>query len=250
VASGGPRNGSITRFKRRSNGALRYKGCFSNGGAHGCRTPTHDSLKGASSVAVSPDGESVYATSRDGITAFERSASGALAYRGCFVNRGHLGCQAGTNNTLRQSWDLAVSPDGNSLYVASSSAITDFRRGPNGALTYGGCVANRGSLGCQDPVHDSLRFPRGLALSPDGASVYVASTGAHSVTHLERAADGALSWGGCFANQGARGCEVPIHDSLRRALDVAVSADDYSVYVVAPISANAITLFDRESPGR
>jgi DNA-binding beta-propeller fold protein YncE len=239
---------AITRFKRHSNGVLRYGGCFANGGAHGCRRPRHDSLWGSSGVAVSPDGKSLYVASTTGVTAFRRSANGALAYRGCFANQGHHGCQAGTHNSLRKSRDLAVSADGKSLYVASAGAITAFGRAPNGHLAYQGCIANRGTLGCEAPVHDSLRFPNDLTVSRDGSSVYVASIVANSITAFTRASDGTLTYGDCFANQGGRGCELPGHDSLGYAHGVAVTRDGRSVYVAAD-KGKSITLFSREVSG-
>jgi sugar lactone lactonase YvrE len=148
---------------------------------------------------------------------------------------------------VRKSRAVAVSPDGRSLYDASSSGITTFKRSVSGALTYDGCIENHGTHGCQAPVHDSLRFPNDLALSRDGESVYVASSFADSITDLKRADDGTLTYGGCFADEGVRGCQVPVHDSLSRALGVAVSADGRSVYVAASQPANASTSFSREN---
>src|SRR5204862_278242 len=109
-------------------GDLAYVGCVANRSANGCQQAAHNSLDGAAGVAVSRDDKSVYVASATGVTAFKRAATGALAYRGCFANQGHHGCQAGTHNSLRKSRDLAVSADGKSLYVASAGAITAFGR--------------------------------------------------------------------------------------------------------------------------
>ncbi|MGH2967267.1 MAG: hypothetical protein ACRDMH_18055 [Solirubrobacterales bacterium] len=255
VASGGhsgfPTRGqlggnSITRFKRHSNGAISYGGCIANNGSHGCRQPAHNSLYGLSGVTVSPDGESVYVASATGITAFKRSGNGALTYRGCFANQGHHGCQVATLDSLRRSRDVAVTPDGSSLYVASNGALTTFGRSGNGALTYRGCFANKGDNGCAPPIHNSLRYPNDLAISRDSESVYVASIVASSVTAFRRAPDGALTDVDCVANHGGRGCRFPLHDSLGLATGVAVSRDGRSVYVVAG-KGRSITLFSRES---
>ncbi len=253
VASAGhpafPRRGSqggnsITRFARHPNGAIGYRGCIANHGDHGCGKPVHDSLYGSLGVTVSPDGKSVYVASTTGITTFARHRHGALAYRSCIANQGHHGCAVAARDSLRKSRDIAVTADGESLYVASSGAITWLGRAANGQLTYEGCMANRGESGCQAPVHDSLRFPNDLALSRDGESVYVASL-IGSITELERASDGALTFGTCFANEGARGCELPLHDSLGYARGVTVSRDGRSVYVAA-YNGNSITQFSRE----
>ena len=249
VASYRPSGGPLTRFRRRPNGALRYGGCFASEGQRGCQTPTHNSLYFSYDVEVSPDGGEVYVGSRNGITTFKRGANGALAYGGCLADGGRQGCQMATHSSLQGSRDLAISPDGNSLYVASFDSITRFQRAADGALTYDDCMANGGAHGCQAPVHDSLRSPNDLAVSRDGESVYVASGWDNSITAFGRAFDGTLTYGECFANQGALGCEAPSHDSLGYASGVAVSRDGRSVYVAAGRTSHAITTFSRETSG-
>jgi DNA-binding beta-propeller fold protein YncE len=245
VATGGH---SITRFKLRSNGALKYRGCFANFGDHGCKSPGNDSLTFAHGVAVSPDDNSVYVASAGAITRFDRSATGALKYRSCIANQRHDGCHPLAHGSLGLSREVTVSPDGTSVYVASHGGVTHFGRAPNGRLAYEGCIANGGAHGCQAAVHDSLSAPNGLALSRDGESVYVVSARDDAITAIRRGPDGALTYGGCFANEGALGCEAPIHDSLDAAFGVAVSQDGRSVYAVAAGTADSITLFRRERP--
>jgi DNA-binding beta-propeller fold protein YncE len=57
---------------------------------------------------------------------------GALTYRGCIANAGADGCTAPANDSLDGAVGVSVSPDGNSVYVASnaSDAITSFDRAP------------------------------------------------------------------------------------------------------------------------
>ena len=76
-----------------------------------------------------------------------------------------------------------MSPDGRSAYVASffSSAVDVFDRDTaTGALVQkagaAGCIADTPTAGCTDGR--SLAGPRGVAVSPDGLSVYVASSAA------------------------------------------------------------------------
>ena len=83
-----------------------------------------------------------------------------------------------------------MSPDGKSVYVASAdgNSITRLKRNAtSGALTYKDCIANGGANGCAAPVHDSLGGAQGVAVSPDGNSVYLASFGADSITNFDRA---------------------------------------------------------------
>lgn len=233
-------------------GALTYKGCFANRGEGGCKTPKHDSLTYATGTAVSPDGRSVYVVGFSGITTFVRGRSGALSFAGCIgediLGVGDNGCKLPRHNSLVGSFDVAVSPDGKSVYVASYEygSITRFDRAPDGTLTYRGCFADRGKGGCQTPRHDSLSFATGLAVSPDGRSVYVASYGGDSVTRFKRGPNGALTYGGCFADGGEQDCKRPHHDSLEEAAGVAVSPDGRSVYV---IGEDAVTRFDRRAGG-
>src|SRR5204863_224334 len=77
-----------------------------------------------------------------------------------------------------------------SVYVASEAgnSITHLIRDTtNGLISYQGCIANGGANGCVDPPQDSLAGARGVAISPDGTSVYVAGNASNSVSGFVRA---------------------------------------------------------------
>jgi DNA-binding beta-propeller fold protein YncE len=245
---------SITRFRRSPNGALIYRGCFANDGAHGCRNAKHDSLGGAFDVVVSPDGQSVYVASLrgDAITRFDRRQNGALIYRGCFADGGAHGCRDLPHDSLGGADALAVSPDGESVYVAAlrANAITAFQRSPGGSLVPGGCIANSGAHGCQAPPQDSLHAANGLAVSPDDDSVVATAMsgptvngGPGAVSWFDRRFDGSLGPRGCFADGGKHDCRPPRLDSVGSPESVAVSPGGGSVYVGS--FGRALSIFTR-----
>ena len=259
----GQRTNAITRFKLGSTGQLRYRSCLANGGAHGgtggCAKPPRNSLDSNEAMAMSPDGSSAYVVSSDSdsITRFARRAKGALVYRGCIANGGARGCKRAKHGSLGGAFDVAVSPDGRSVYVASmdGDSITRFNRDPTGALTYKGCFANGHAHGCRAPDHDSLGGAVALAVSPDGESVYVASLRAGAVTHFDRSTGGRLEFAGCIANWGSHGCREPDQNSLNAADGIAVSPDGASVYATSMTGPTinggpgAVTAFQRNPDG-
>ncbi|MDX6638161.1 MAG: 6-phosphogluconolactonase [Solirubrobacterales bacterium] len=244
---------SITRFSRAADGSLTYEDCIANGGFTGCVDPPNEALGGAYGVAVSRDDKSVYVvsgfSSSSSISRFDRAADGSLTYEDCIANGGQNGCTAAGHDSLEGAEGVAVSRDGNSVYVASplAGSITRFNRAADGSLTYEDCIADAGANGCVVPAHDSLAGAAGVTVSPNGNSVYVAS-GADAISRLNRAADGSLTYEDCIANAGKHGCTAPGHNSLGAAASIAVSADKKSLYV-ASVTGNSISRFDRAADG-
>jgi 6-phosphogluconolactonase (cycloisomerase 2 family) len=115
------------------------------------------------------------------------------------------------------------------------------------AATLCGCAATSGPLVYAEAVRDGLAGvsgidePSAIAISPDGAQVYVAGSGANAVAIFARDADtGTLRQAG-VARDGVRGV-----DGLDQPGDVAISPDGAHVYV-AGFDADALAVFARDA---
>ena len=253
------RSDAIAIFRRNSStGALTQPrgaaGCIAAKGASGCASAV--GLDGPNSVAVSPDGLSVYATSRasNTVSVFRRSRStGALAQlpagAGCISGLPVPNCANG--RALVAPDVVIVSPDGKNVYVGSffGNAVASFERSrATGALTQpdgsAGCIAEATS-GCAPGF--ALGAPEGMAISGDGARVYVASALSNAIAVLSRdRSSGALTQAtdgsGCIANAPLTGCVTGVQ--LDGANAVAVSPIRGDVYVTSLFS-NSVTSFSR-----
>jgi DNA-binding beta-propeller fold protein YncE len=253
------RSDAIAIFSRNSStGALAQPrgaaGCVAVKGASGCASAV--GLNSPNSVAVSPDGLNVYATSRasNTVSVFRRNrSSGALtqlpAGAGCISGLPVPNCANG--RALVAPDVVIVSPDGKSVYVGSffGNAVASFERSrSSGALTQpdgsAGCIAEATS-GCGTGF--ALAAPEGMAISSDGTRVYVASALSNAVAVLSRdpstgiltqATDGS----GCIANAPLTGCAPGVQ--LDGANAVAVSPMRGDVYVTSLFS-NSVTSFSR-----
>jgi 6-phosphogluconolactonase (cycloisomerase 2 family) len=109
-----------------------------------------------------------------------------------------------------------------------------------------GCATASGPLVFAEAVRDGeagvtgIDEPAAIAISPDGAQVYVAGSGANAVAIFARdAATGALHPAG-VVRDGARGV-----DGLDQPGDIALSPDGANVYV-AGFDADALAVFARD----
>ncbi|HUB35614.1 MAG TPA: beta-propeller fold lactonase family protein [Solirubrobacteraceae bacterium] len=256
------RSNAIAVFARNAKtGALTQAagaaGCIAAAGAEGC-APAR-ALGAPNSVAVSPDGRSVYATSlaSDAVDVFARDPStGALtqpAAGGCIANAPTVGCVTG--RALSGPDVVSVSPDGESVYVGAftGNAIAVFARNPStGALTQPadttGCIVQAPTANCATGL--ALGAPEGLAVSPDGKSVYVAAALSNALDVFARnPTSGALTQAGggagCIVDSPLSGCTLGTE--LAGADAVTVSPDGADVYVTSLLS-NSLTSFIR-TPG-
>jgi len=206
-------------------------------------------LNQVAQIALSPDSHQLYAVSTvdSALTVFDRGATGALTQRAqCFRYDGLQGCDTGLG--MQGARAVAVSPDGKSVYVGSSSgnlAVLD--RAADGSLHQKPLPdACFGFGGCQ--AASNMGAPRSIAISPDGTTLYVASPS--SITVFDRDSDGSLHQkpgnNGCITQSVVAGCaQVPQISNLR---DIVVSPDGHNVYAGSP-GFGAILTFDRAPTG-
>ena len=250
---------SLVRFKRdRRSGALTPKGCISEVGAG--NNPDHCGQRSGGlnepyygSVAVSPDGTSVYTAGSAGpsIGRFKRNTTtGALTPKGCIANATNNpeGCKQ-TTTTLANPYVVALSSDGKSLYASDyfNSAVVRFRRKGTGALIPRGCVADTAHNpgGCAQTAR-GLYGNQWVAVSEDGRSVYAAGTIDNAVVRLARdKATGAVAPRGCVADPANNlGACAQTASGLDAVQTLALSDDGKSLYAAGTLD-NAIVRFNR-----
>lgn len=203
-------------------------------------------IDGPLDIQLSPDGLNLYVASarNNSIIVLARDpASGALD----FIERISATAQPGLGGVRR----LLVSPDGRHVYAAGAqaNALVAFARdsGDNGTLSALQVEVNCTDVSCADRARWLLR-PSGLALSPDSATLYVASRSGNAVQAYRRNVDpGADDFGKVSLVAEYRSGSAGIVD-LSGAVDLAVSPDGAQLYVSAE-GEDAVARFNRNGDG-
>jgi DNA-binding beta-propeller fold protein YncE len=217
-------------------------------------------LDRSSSVAVSPDGKSVYAASflNHAVVRFNRnSTTGALTFGECIEAVTDIeGTACSDAPGLLGANSVAVSRDGRSVYVASltDDAIVRFNRDTTtGDIGFAQCFQDRADSPTDAPEcmnTSGLNGAGGVAAAPDGRSLYVASLADDAVMRFSRnATTGALAFAQCFDDQDTNpeaACTGA--PGLDDATSVEVSRDGKSLYAAAA-EDDAIVRFNRTTIG-
>ncbi|HEX8121829.1 MAG TPA: beta-propeller fold lactonase family protein [Solirubrobacteraceae bacterium] len=155
---------------------------------------------------------------------------------------------------LTSAQAIALSPDGRHAYVASSTsdAVTAYARdGETGVLSAvpGGCLSQTAKTGCA--TANGLDGAQGVAVSPDGARVYVGSLVSDSVAVFTRDPEtGVLTQApgaaGCVSQGGVGGCTAG--RGLDHVAGIAVADDSQTVYA-AGRGSDAVAVLRRTTDG-
>jgi DNA-binding beta-propeller fold protein YncE len=252
-------NGSLTVLDRNPASGVLSEGkgvsCFSHDGSGGA-CQKDPAVTKAFDLAVSPDGKSVYSLNGDinRFAAFSRDpASGQLTQLPSAVACIPSAPVCERTDTFGDQGEIAVSPDGKSLYLAAvEGKIGIFDRNQQtGELTQKqgalGCVSENGKEGCTPGK--GLREAEGIVVSPDGRNVYTSAYfGSALVAILDRdPATGALTQSqgkeGCISRADAKeGCETG--RAFGASTGLTISPDGKDVYV-ASSGSNGVATFAR-----
>jgi DNA-binding beta-propeller fold protein YncE len=241
--------GAVDELQRNaSDGALKFEGCIGSGGCAPVSGPS-EALRLAFAVVVSPDGKNVYVSGQGAsIATFSRNASdGALTFRGCVGNYNE--CVQPNPLAINEPTSLAISPDGTSLYAGNfANGVVDvLSRNPStGALTFAGCNgALSGEPGaCTEMPSGNPEGPLTVAISPDGADLYVA--GDQGVYEYQRGPAGALAFAGCVGKQAGVCTAIVPEEALSFSVSLALSPNGASLYAGTEV-AKDLDVFGRET---
>jgi DNA-binding beta-propeller fold protein YncE len=241
-------------------------GCIAESAGSGCAAGV--ALGAVEGLAISTDGTAVYAGAAlsNSLTVLTRDPStGALTQAtngsGCIVNATLAGCTVGVQ--LSGANAVAVSPKGGDVYVTSlfSNSVTSFTSTSSASVLaqmpgVTACTVWLRAVGCS--FGHALNAPEGLAISPDGKSIYAAAFLSGAIDVFDRFPKAGPEEGekpepagrvtqkptrsGCLAPKSVPGCSPG--RALGGVSSIAVSPDGRFVYSTA-FGSNAVDVFRR-----
>jgi 6-phosphogluconolactonase (cycloisomerase 2 family) len=262
-----PASNAIAVFTRNANGTLTQKqgtnGCVVDVSAQTGTGAPADTCAGARAlrtpqwVAVSPDGNNLYAASQtsNAIAVFEITPSGNLSEvdGGCVQAPPVTDTGCSSAGALTDAFRVAVSPDGKHVYagtVAGQSIVAFNRNTTSGALTTipGACVAPTSADGCT--ALSDMGSITDVAFAKGGAHMYAALNANDRVLLFDRKPDGRFTRrpgsAGCLSDAAATNCRTGV--PLDYAHRLAISRDERHVYVAA-FDSGAVTELTRDPDG-
>jgi DNA-binding beta-propeller fold protein YncE len=240
-------------------------GCIAESASSGCATGI--ALGAVEGLAISADGSTVYAGAAlsNALAVLSRDpATGALAQAtasGCIVDVALTGCTTGVQ--LSGANAVAVSPKGGDVYVTSlfANSVTSFTSTSSASVLaqlpgVTACTVWLRAVGCS--FGHALSAPEGLAVSPDGTSLYTAAFLTGAIGVFDRFPKAGPEEGeqpepagrvtqkpnraGCLAAKSVPGCSPG--RALGGVSSIAISPDGRFVYSTA-FGSNAVDIFRR-----
>jgi len=205
-------------------------------------------LTGVRQLVVSADGASLYAAGAgaDAVAVFDRNpVTGELTFLEAEINDTDDADDAGPAvNAMRQPSGLALSANGEHLYVASrgGNAVQVFDRDSDAGSAKQGRLSFQlayvdGLLGIDDLVGAYA-----VTVSEDGNHVYVSAENENAVVLFDRSADGTLETRRVWRH------DVASLPGLTGAQGLALTRDGLDLFVVG-LSDSSLTVFERMQPG-
>lgn len=248
-------------FERSSPTTLALRDTYVDGGQDELGTTISDMVR-PRYLVISSDGANVYLATSNGnaVVAFARNVeTGKLRFLHSVKEGDSYGCIPapcdGTIDGMQDAYGLALSPDGQFLYVTGSgdSAITVLRRNlSTGAIRTRFLNNDTGAAFVQTISDPNLANGRGVVVSPDGNNVYAVSNTQDALVSLLRdpvagtlSAPQAIRDGDTFGSPP----QALVVDGLDTPVDVTISPDGGQVYVASQ-GDNAVALFQRDQTNK
>jgi 6-phosphogluconolactonase (cycloisomerase 2 family) len=206
-------------------------------------------------IAIAPNDRFVYVTQDFAMSTFQRDpGSGALGFLGCLtaLSGNEAPCVHTKKGVVDDPRGLLIAPDGRSLYLANQhgGSVATFDLNPaDGKVGFRSCITENKRLQpfctlartAQGHSYGGLDSPTGLALSPDGHSLYATSQFGSLEVFSRNRRTGNLTATSCIAaSRNTPGCTIipaakRLADGtgLSGARGAAVSRDGRRLYVAA-----------------
>lgn len=242
---------TLTTLSVSSTGSLAYQSCLGDTAATTCTDLPGSPFNTATDVTVAPGGGALYTTSFQGyhVARFTIDGAGDPTYQGCYGNTNADGCTDLPGTPLGYTRDAVVSPNGGELYVSAEiQGLTHFDIGAGGALTFEGCESSGPSPPCVDVPGSPLDYSYGIAVSPDGSTVWVAAAAdVGAISRFTTNSSGDPTFADCLADDSSSGCTALPGAAIRQVHHLELSGDGSTLYASA--AGRGLAQFDVGSGG-